>query len=241
MCDAVGNPTEDWLRAQLADPSDEFFQQLVKHYARVVRSELLRSGIRDWQLEDLEQDVWVRVWHARRQFRGGQGEAGMAARSADRAFGAWLKTLCRTAVSLARRRQARNARCCSLEELSATPHHIRELRAPEPVAARDNFDANLDLTRLMIGLSQRRRAVVVARLIDGLSTGNAPEELDRSGCIRRVGCRGVSGRHHVCASGVRSTTGPSDTNRGAKIHPELAEPFEQWRSDRRSIGADQGD
>lgn len=98
----------------------------------------------------------------------GRGRYGRAQRGSR--VRSLAKTLCRTAVSLARRRQARNARCCSLEELSATPHHIRELRAPEPVAARDNFDANLDLTRLMIGLSQRRRAVVVARLIDGLST-----------------------------------------------------------------------
>lgn len=131
------------------------FQLAVHDAARIARG----LGIREGDIDDVVQDVFVVVF---RQLPGFEGRA---------AFSTWFFQVCLNVVR-SRRRKAGRDRLFRLV--------LGELRsddaAPSPA---DRVDAARDSERLMAGLSPKHREVLVLYEVAGLS---GPEIAEAVGC-----------------------------------------------------------
>ncbi len=113
------------------------------------------------EAHDLVQETWVRVYAKRRTYRGGS-------------FPAWLFAVCRRVCLSAARQHARRGVPERALERVADP---MSTGAAERAAVR--HDVRAAVTRALFGLPDRQRAVVVYRMIEGLSTR---ETAARMGC-----------------------------------------------------------
>jgi RNA polymerase sigma-70 factor (ECF subfamily) len=96
-------PSDDELVERVATGSGEAFEMLVTRYQGLVRGTIHRMGWRNQDMEDLAQEVFLRVWKAAGRYR------------ADGKFVTWLLTITRNVVF----NEARSRSRVSLSSLDA--------------------------------------------------------------------------------------------------------------------------
>lgn len=185
------------FQLELARAENEFFRRLTVRYAQLIRVQLLHGGIREDELAELEQDVWVLVWSARRQFRGAKREDA-ADSDVERAFAAWLRKLCRTAAARRRRAEARHGRCHSLQQMGAESDSRRDA---ESLVMTPDADARLDVAALTHALPPQRRRVLLSRVVHGLTTKETAQLI---GCAEGT----VKATLHAALSSLREQRAP---------------------------------
>lgn len=148
MTSSENPPPDDGEFALLqatAGGDEEAFRRLVERYEGLVRSTIYRMGWRGHDLDDLAQQVFLRVWKAAPRYR------------PEAHFSTWLLTIARNVVFSEGRRRARHA-VVSLEEtgvsqevdaLHGTVNPAHEAREHELRAAVDAALATLPAKQSM--------------------------------------------------------------------------------------------
>jgi RNA polymerase sigma-70 factor, ECF subfamily len=143
-------PTDEALVAQVAHGDEQALAELLRRWERPLAHFLhRRTGGRD--VEDLYQEVWLRVVRAAERFDG------------DRRFSTWLFQI---ALNLSRDWRRREPASAGAVDLSG------EVAAP--MAA----DAGVDVERLLARLPEAQREVVALRYLHDLSEEEVATLLD---------------------------------------------------------------
>jgi RNA polymerase sigma-70 factor (ECF subfamily) len=143
-------PTDEALAARLADGDELALRELLRRYERPLAGFLHRqTGGRD--VEDLYQEVWLRVVRAAERF------------DRERRFSTWLFQI---ALNLSRDWHRRQ------------PGGASDLDPAADVAAPAANDAGLDVERLLARLPEAQREVVALRYLHDLSEDEVAAMLD---------------------------------------------------------------
>jgi RNA polymerase sigma-70 factor (ECF subfamily) len=142
-------PTDEALVARLARGDEQALAELLRRWERPLAHFLhRRTGGRD--VEDLYQEVWLRVVRAAERF------------DRERRFSTWLFQI---ALNLSRDWQRRRP---------AEPGEA----GPEAAAAAEAADAGIDVERLLARLPEAQREVVALRYLHDLSEDDVAALLD---------------------------------------------------------------
>jgi RNA polymerase sigma-70 factor, ECF subfamily len=138
----------------------EWFDDAVRKHDHELRLFCRRFAVDSDECEDMVQDAWAVAWECRQQYRGSGTLPG------------WLKRLARTVCLRAVRSRRATVEVSTVPLTAAIPPSVEAaLRAQ-----------SLDEERLsrILALPPRRRAIVLARVLEGMSTRETAEF---------VGCR----------------------------------------------------
>jgi len=139
---------------------DAGFEEIVREHAGEVARVAGRFGLRPKEVEDVSQEVFIRVWRGLRRFRG------------DASLRSWIL---RIAVRESSRYMSRGGRRESAVSMGsgdtmATP-------GAGPADAASQREEKRKLREALGGLSQRHREAVVLRYLEGLSCSEVAEVL----------------------------------------------------------------
>lgn len=163
----AGDDLDNWMSAARDQDDSEAFARVVESCHHLVRATVLRETANAELADEIAQEVLVRAWTKRSQYRSGTSPR------------AWLLAIARTQVIEHYRRHDRNRR------------HLGELVRQELMRHRDDDDdplaeARLNALQACLGeASDKNRELLDLVHRDGLSTEDAAEILG----IKAPACR----------------------------------------------------
>jgi RNA polymerase sigma-70 factor (ECF subfamily) len=144
------------------------FEELVERHQRLVVGTVARMLGSNSDVEDIAQQVFVRVWKSARRY-------------APRAkFTTWLLKITRNLVFNELRRRSRHAQLPLLAESDDTELPIKDERATAPDAALLERELQSAIEAAIAQLPETQRMAVVLRRYDDLSYEQIAEVLDQS-------------------------------------------------------------
>ncbi len=157
--------SDEQLIARARNGDQSAFRQIIQRHESLVASTVIRLLGRGHEADDIGQETFVRCFRSLQQFRG------------DSELSTYLVTIARNLSLTALTRRARlRSRFVSLNDDGAATddHHFEPLDPVDPTDASERREmVELALSRL----SEAHRAVVVLRLMQGLSTREAAAAL----------------------------------------------------------------
>ena len=157
--------SDEQLIARARKGDQSAFRQIIQQHESLVASTVIRLLGRGHEADDIGQETFVRCFCSLEQFRG------------DSELSTYLVAIARNLSLTALTRRARShARFVSLNDDAAfaDDRHIEPL---DPVDAADASERQEMVERALSRLSEAHRAVVVLRLMQGLSTKEAAAAL----------------------------------------------------------------
>lgn len=167
----ISHDADEWLMAQVALGNRHYLAPLVRRYASPLLTFIRRMVGDEHRSEELFQEVFLRVWTKRKQYR------------FPRSFRSWLFAIaanhCRTDY---RRRRLATVSLAGDEEFSV------QSAGRSPVESAMATETARQVSAAVERLPARQRTVVVLRIWNGMSYGEIAEVL---------GCTDATVRSHM--------------------------------------------
>jgi RNA polymerase sigma-70 factor (ECF subfamily) len=143
---------------QVAQGEEEAFRILVERYEGLVRGTIHRMGWRNQDLEDLSQQVFIRIWKAASRYR------------ADGKFATWLLTITRNVVFNEGRSRAR-ATLVPMDSETVSPEVASISRASheQPGSMAASADLQRAVDAALAGLPEKQALALTLHRFEGFS------------------------------------------------------------------------
>lgn len=165
------------------------FRELIEKYGGLVRSYVRAYASDPDELDDLFQEVWIKVWVSRERFRGGS-------------WARWLIAVTRNhCVTSKRSKEARVARMERIAQQTEEDQHVwRAVDAQERLETEETKGL---VQRALGSLTEREQEAISLRILEG----RPPEEVARmmkctKATVRSLIRRGINRLHEFKEVGV---------------------------------------